>query len=474
VTVVESIVHEWRTRLSRPPALIVAALFSAALIYGAANGRLQRAGRLEAIAAHRIDVAAATARWLSGLQALEAGAAKAPAAAGSPMDLTFASHLPPAPLDDFAIGQSDLLPRLGALSLWSPDVRLFSRYELDDPVSLALGGFDLAKAVLFLLPIVLIVLCFDVLSADRDSGRLALILAQGGRLRSLLWTRLGVRAGALLGMTCAVSLAALLAPVDGASLADRLPFFLLWTITSSLYGLVWVGIVAGVAARGRSGLVNLMQLVIIWAALTLVVPAGSAAVAEAASPPPSRVTHLAEARDLEIRAERDEADLTLGFALDHPELVIADASEIPAYVRTAFLVTSAVDRATSPVQAAFDRSAARREAMLGRLGYLSPAIVLHRLLGDIAGTSAARHRRYAATAREFKAAYAERVGPAIVAGRRLSSAESASFPAFRLGVDAARAVVERSAGGLAFLGLVAGVLLLVADRMVRRAARPLP
>jgi ABC-2 type transport system permease protein len=465
--------HEWKTRLSRRTALVSLVLFAAVLIYGAVNGRIRRETRLQAVASHRAEVSVTMERWLRDLRALE-GAAPAtgvPPWSGSAMDVALATYLPPAPLGDFAIGQSDLLPQVGAVSLWNPDVRMFSKYQLEDPVSLALGSFDLGKAVVLCLPLLLIVLGFDVVSAERDANRLGLVLAQGGSVRALVWTRLAIRGGAAAALTLVIACAAMLF-AGAASLEQRLPGFALWAAGVVLYASFWVAIVALVAAGNRRGDLNVTLLLLAWAGWNLLVPASAAAIAEAIDPAPSRLAYLAQAREIEIATERSEADVAHAYATEHPEMVIDEASELPAYVRTAFLVTSAVDQATRPVLAAFEQSAARRDAALELFRHASPAIALHGLFNDIAGTSSARHRRYEAAARALKARYAELAGPYIVAGRRLPLALAASLPQFHLEAEGTAAVVGRHAGALVWLLLVSGVVLIAADRRMRRIVGP--
>jgi ABC-2 type transport system permease protein len=475
VTVIELVSHEWRTRLSRPAALVALALFAAALIYGAVNGRIHRDARIAAIEAHVEEIATKTATWRNDLEALEEDrtGSGVPPWAGSPMDVTFASYLPPAPLGDFAIGQSDLLPYIGAVSLWNPDVRLFSKYEIEDPVSLALGAFDLGKGIVFILPLVLIVLCFDVLSSERDANRLGLTLAQGARIRALLWARLAIRAGLVLGLTFLIASSALLVPTDAFDVSQRLPFFALWALCVSLYTAFWIAGIGFIASMNLRGEANVMLLLPAWAGLNLILPASVAAIAETVYPPPSRLAYLAEAREVEVETELAEPNLAHRFIADHPDMLVDESSEIPAYVRTAFFVTSTVDDATKPILAGFEQAAVQRDETLSLLRYVSPAIIVHGLFNDLAGTSSARHRRYVAQARAFKAAYAERAGPYIVAGQRLPLKEAAALPEFRFeGDDGAGAVLRRNAGVLLFLAFATGVLLLLADRRVRSILRP--
>ena len=466
--------HEWKTHLLRPTSLVCLALYAAVLGYGVMHGRQARDARQDAIAAHRARVATQQAKWRSDMEARSNAHPQTPPrpTTPSPMRVTFASALPPGPLADFAVGQSDLLPGFGTISLWAPDIRLFSRYELEDPVSLAYGAFGLSWAVVLLLPLVLLVLCFDVLSADRDTRRLGLILAQGTGARRLVWGRILTRAGVVGGLTLLAALVALFVPGGDHPPGERLPYFALWLTGAFLYGGFWVAVIAAVAARNRDGEFNATRLVLLWAGLTLLVPATAAATAELVYPTPSRLAYLAEARKVEVETKRSEANLAQRFLLEHPELIEDHETTIPAYVRTAFVVTSQVDNATKPLLSSFENTARRRDDTVSVLRYLSPAIVVHQLFNDVAGTSADRHRRYQAQARAFKAAFADRVARYVMTGRRLPPEEIAALPEFRFTDAPFEDIVVRHLGGLFALVVAIGVLLVLADRRLRGIVGP--
>jgi ABC-2 type transport system permease protein len=470
MTLRDIFLHEWRTRLGQPAALVSLAAFAAILIFAAVSGRVERDARAHAIAGHETQTSAAMQEWLTNLKALETRGEQAgvPPWSASPMDLELPSSLPPAPLADFSIGQADLLPSTGKLSLWDPDVRLFSRYEFEDPVSLALGAFDLSKAIVLLLPLLMIVLSFDVLSAERDAGRLGLTLVQAIEIRQLFWQRLAIRGAVVIGLALLLAAAALSFNASSDSLADRLPSFTLWAACASLYGMLWLAIIAYVATRNRSGESNIVQLLLCWAGLTLIVPAAVTATAEAIYPPPSRLAYLADARQIEIATERAVDTAASSSFLDHPELVVSNASEMPAYLRTAFFVTSTVDDATRPVLDEFESTASRRDEALALVRYASPAIIAHGVFNEAAGSSSTRHRRYMAQARAYKAAYAERAGPYIAAGQLMPLERVTSFPRFRFRDMPFSAVVGGALPALVFLALAAAALLASADRRLRR------
>ena len=474
MNLLDLISHDCKTRIARPASLLALVLFVALLAYAASRGSAAQRGQTAAIAAHQTTITAQMQQWHQDLVALEKLGESSGVSpwAGSAMDLSFPSSLPPAPLGDFAIGQADLLPYTGAISLWDLDVRLFSKYQFADPVALALGGFDLARAILLLLPLVLIVLCYDVLSSERDSSRLALLLAQGANLRQLFWLRLLLRGGLVLGLAYLPAAFALVWSPAAHDMGQRLLYFAPWCLCVFLYAACWLGFIALVAARNQHGGSNILLLLLSWTACCLVIPAMATLITESLYPTPSRAAYLAETRALENETTLAEAQIANGFINDHPEMMLAANSSIPAYVRTAFLVTTRVDRATQPVLAAFERSAQRREQSLGWLAYLSPTIITHRLFNELTGTSWARFLAYQTQARAMKASYAQLVAPSVLAGKRLPLQLAANLPSFQFNDQALSSILARNAGGLLALALLAAACLLLAHRRVAGIVGP--
>lgn len=460
-------VHEWKTRLARPAAIASLALFVLALVYGAFEGAAHRDEQLRVIDAHQSEVATSMTQWLSELRTLEQDKSDAgvPPWAGSPMDAVFASALPPGPLADFAIGQRDLLPYFGSLSLWDPDIRLFTKYELAEPVALALGGFDMSKAVLLLAPLLLIILTFDVLSAERDAQRLTLLLVQGPSIESLFWLRLLIRSGVVLAPILLVSAAAL---AFHSMTGERFAHYLLWLLGVCCYFAFWVALIGWVASRNARGVSNVLVLLLAWAGLTLVVPAVVSAVSETVYPMPSRLAYLSHGREIEIDTELAEPQITQQLVQDHPELFVADANAIPAYVRTAYLVTSMVDKATRKILAEFEQAAERREHALALLRFVSPAVIMHSFFNDVAGASTARHRRYVAQARAFKSAYGKKAAGYILMGERFPATEAAELPPFQFSDTSLRALVRSHTPALLALVLATSALLVFARRRISR------
>jgi len=457
---------EWKLSIGRPSSWVLFALFAALLIYAASNGKSRLDNRLDAINRHQAEVSQTMSTWSGALEQKESGGDQTGVTprTGSAMDVRFSSHLPQLPLADFAIGQSDILPYLSTISLATPDIRIFSRYEFDDPVSLMLGGFDLSTAIIVLLPLLLIVMCFDLISADRDANRLGLTLSQGISISSLFWNRLLLRSGMVIAVLILITAVMLLVQSGATAVADRLLPFLIWTVGTLVYAGFWIAAVAVVAAFNRRSEFNIMALLSIWLAFVFIVPSGASAILETVYPTPTRLTYLAEARETENAARLQEADLANQFILDHPEMLVNEEAEIPAFLRSNFLVNRSIDEATRPILDEFDAAARQRESSVGVIRFLSPAIIAQGLFNDIAGNSSDRHQRYVQQVRAFKANYSAQVGPGVVAGQPLTVAEFEQIEGFSFPEESVSEAFRKHLFPLLFLLLLTIVAFLLVNR----------
>lgn len=473
MTFSDIISHEWKSKLSHPVTLINILLFAVILVFGAYSGANDRDQRLANIATHQKDIATKTDRWLSDAKAWEEKGADSGVSArsGSAATLTFSTFLTPGELSDFAIGQSDFLPLTGEVSLRQANIKQFSKYEFEDPVSLALGSFDLSKAVIFILPLLLIVLSFDVLSSDRDANRLGLALAQGVNLRVFFWRKLFIRCAAVLVLVITVSTIMFIIQTNQFT-SDRVSLFAIWLFGVVLYAFFWMAIVGFIASKNKNGESNVISLLILWAGFTLIVPAAATSVTETIYPTPSRLAYMAEAREMENEAGLEIADIANRYLLDHPELSVSNDSEMPAFYRTGFLVSSTMDEATASILNDFESTALERENTLELLRYISPAITTHILFNDLAGTSSKRHSEYYKAVRDFKNQYAERVGPVIMANERLGGNDFNSLPQFHFPKQSISDILSNNLISLIFLVIVSGILMFLADKKVRMIKGP--
>ncbi|WP_425409365.1 DUF3526 domain-containing protein [Hyphococcus sp.] len=463
---------ERRIFLFAVPGFGIALLIAAIALVAAFVGRSHVERVAEAQAVFNEERTTTLNEWRESLKQIEeTGEAPSPYVA-RPMDIRMPAILPPAPLGDFAIGSNDLHPTTTLITGWSNPADLFNAYEFANPTILSAGGFDLTFLVVVLMPLIMIAASFDVLSGDRERGRARIVAAQAGHVGASAWRRLAMRN---LFVWCVFSVAAwaiALAPPAATPLADRLGDFLAWLGAALAYGLFWFAAIAFASAFLKRSETVAAALFSAWAIFVFAAPAIGGALAEAAYPPPSRLAFLSEMRKGEVRAVRETAELTAGFLADHPEMTVSDDG-VPGYYQSNFLANVEAAKRTTPVLDAFNDSRASRSGLVEKLQYLSPAMIADNALKTIAGGDVERNMSYQRQARAALADLTERIGPAVVAKRRISLAEFDAIPPFDFQDRTLLQKFRAIAPPIGFLLAVAAALLFAARRRMSAALEKL-
>lgn len=87
------------------------------------------------------------------------------------------AFLPPGPLASLAAGQTDLYP-FGYLVTTGNRESLVTSEPLENPVKLHTGTFDLAFVLIYLGPLLILALSFNLISEEKEGGTLGLLLSQ--------------------------------------------------------------------------------------------------------------------------------------------------------------------------------------------------------------------------------------------------------------------------------------------------------
>lgn len=276
--------------------------------------------------------------------------------------------IPPAPLVGFAVGQSDLTPASHFVSTAPPATQVPTSQPAN-PFNLLIGSIDLAFVVLYVLPLLLLVLSFDLLSADRDRGTLRLLLSGPISVNSLLIGRAATRGGVVL-ITTAVLLALALLITGGE--VGRFGLFVLVTL---LYGLFWMALAVLVNAFRGSSATNAVVLAGAWLVLVVLLPALVHTTTDALYPAPERATYVAAQRTATAEGLREGRAALARFFEAHPELADAPADDEPTFPMAASARDQAVADAIGPVEAEDRRQRTRRAAAVGVARFLSPTLL---------------------------------------------------------------------------------------------------
>ena len=467
--------HEWHALAADASLWLVFGVFAAAIAYGTYTGvrwvSFQESAVAEAqreeqerIGRHEAEIAR-IARERATVPAF--ADPRNPDAVGRGLGARYAV-LPPAPLAALAIGQSDLLPYYFRMSTDAKETVLAAS-ELENPHRLLAGRFDLAFVLVYLYPLLILALMYNVLSAEREQGTLALALSQPISVRRLVAAKVAAR-GLLffVAIVPVVWLALVVVRVD-ITAPGAAPRLLLWTGAVIAYGLFWFAAAACVASLARSSATNAMLLAALWLVLVVLVPSMLNMTVTALYPVPSRVDMIQAMRVASDEANAEGSKLLAQYYEDHPELASGDAVQAAinvSLVRVA--VATAVERRVRPVLDRYTRQIESQQVLVARARVLSPAILMQDALAEVAGTGIARHRSFMAQVEEYHAAWRGYFVPLIFARAQLQNFDA--IPRFTFVDEAVAPVARRVATALG--ALLMPMLALAAFAFVRLRRYP--
>ena len=191
---------ELRAALRERTLPLLFALFACALAYAMGNGLRWAAARTEAFDHVRRDLAQQHGQALTRFRDAETRASsRAVSPAALAAGIWYRPTLPLAPLSFVAVGQADRFPfetrfhPTNVRAVFAP-----RPVSIDHPAESAAGRFDVAFVLVTVLPVLLLVACFDAWVRDRESGVARLLLAQPVSVAQLVFAKILARGGTLL------------------------------------------------------------------------------------------------------------------------------------------------------------------------------------------------------------------------------------------------------------------------------------
>lgn len=384
-------------RLLRSPVLWLLPLFLAASVsFGLYNGSLQAAAKRQSVGEMLVTQRTDFEEQKLQADSIARGLKKVDAWWQDPTNVVAAMWwggrvmaIDPAPKSVLASGMSDLQPSAWRLTLMGKNAQDDSEFE--NPINLAFGSFDLAFVIVFLLPLLVIALSFNLISGEREQGTLALQKAQAAVFRTLFFQKVLARFVLLTGLTLLVILPAL--AWVGVSLAGVAA----WTTagTASLYSLFWFLLALGINLRGYSSAQNALLCIGAWLGFTLVAPALVNMLAQKVHPIPSRAGFQTALREIKSNVAANREQILDGYYLQHPgatrisedKLDWYDWNQCKNYYRDEFFISSIEKKQTDSLEQRYNEKAKRQADFANKLTLFSPALSVQRQMVDLAGNS---------------------------------------------------------------------------------------
>lgn len=373
------------------------------------------------------------------------------------------------PFAALSVGQSDVQPAYFRVTAHPPHSFL-NASEIQNPLNQVSGSFDVAFVMIFVLPILIIAISFDLMSREKEGGTLALVAAQGVRLRDLILAKILVRAAFLL--TTLLLLVFTSSAIIGANLSDggALLQLLTWYAVIAAYAFFWFALALAINALNWPSVTNGVVLANVWLVFVVVIPSFVNVAASTLYPAPSRVELTTEIREATELADKQAASAREDYLFDHPELAGAGATPDAFYVQV-LATGAAIEKVAGPILAKFDELAGLRETAVARLQYLSPAIATQQALNALAQTGNETFTDFTRQALAFHEEWRGFFVARIIKGERMTAAAFDAIPTFAYNAPTTTATVSAAAPTLIFLTVI--VVLLTAWSARRFARFPI-
>ncbi|MGJ7498524.1 DUF3526 domain-containing protein [Variovorax sp. RT4R15] len=434
--------HEWRllarSRLALTALALLLVLSTLAVLSGTREVARQRQTIARLAGLQQQDLAAQARNYTRGGDP------------GSAAYYTFHSTWDaPSPTAFLALGLRDAAPyvlRVRALAL---QAQLHEGESFNPELALA-GRFDFAFVLVYLAPLFLIALLYDLVSGERRAGRLGTLRAMPGGGRRLWLRRAGLRTALVFGgLVLPVLAGALASGTTMAALAAAL-------LVTAAYLAVWSGLALIVATRSGSSAANATALMGCWAVLTLVAPTIANAVLARAVPVQQGVELMLAQRqtvhgawDLPPAATMDK------FFRTHPEWQHTAPLPSGFHWKWYYAFQQLGDESVASQVAAYRRGLLARQRWTARLGWLLPGVGVQSALHRQADTDLQAQLAYQDRIADFHARLRAFYYPYLFNDDRFGAQDFAAQPRF---ISPARSM-ETPGGQLLGLVLMAALAL---------------
>lgn len=373
-----------RSRMAVLTLLLVALLSTAAVVAGMAEVARQR-DVIARIQPKQAQDVASIAAWVDKTKD-----------AGSAAYYSFhATWDAPAPLAFAALGLRDVAPYILRVRSLGLEAQLYDGEAFNPELALP-GRFDFAFVLVYLTPLFVIALFHDLVSGEREAGRLRMLDAIAGSGRHL-WARRVLLRGGLLFVALAVPLAigAILSHVPGLTLLAVLGLI-------ALYIAFWIGVTLLIGRLRWTSVANAATLAGLWLVLTLILPTVAHVAINQAIPVGQGVELTLAQREAVNRAwDIPREDTMRAFYANHPEWKDSPPLTAAFHYKWYLAFHQVGDESVAGKVAAYRHGIEARDMAAHNIGWLLPSVGVQSLLARLANTDMQAQLAYQDRIRAF-------------------------------------------------------------------------
>lgn len=329
-----------------------------------------------------------------------------------------------------SVGVRDVQPNTYSIRYWQLTGQIFAA-EIGNPLKWLTGNFDLAFVLVYLLPLLLIALSFNVLSIEKELGTLPFLLSNGAILRGIVGAKLGFRLALACGLIFILTLIGSLA--NGASFSEKTA---IWLLAAFLYAAFWLAAAWWVASFQRNSAFNAMAFLGVWLVLVVVLPSVVNLAASTFYPTSVRHNFTHEAREKMDKMWADfddpayQQNVLDDFHKKYPQLG-RDTSKYNYDDKVLFAAYERYDAEMMPLVQAYFAETSARDAFAQKASFLSPATLTQTIFNEVAETNWRHQHHFLTELQAFHQQLKLHFFEKIYANKPFSKADYAAIPSFQ-------------------------------------------
>ena len=301
----------------------------------------------------------------------------------------------PAPLAFAALGLRDVAPYILRVRALGLEAQLYDGEAFNPELALP-GRFDFAFVLVYLTPLFVIALFHDMVSGEREAGRLRMLDAIAGSGRHLWARRVTLRGGLLF--------VALGTPLTIGAILSHVPGILLLAVLglTAFYLAFWIGVTLLIGRLRWSSVANAATLAGLWLVLTLVLPTLAHVAINQAVPVGQGAELTLAQREAVNRAWDIPRDATMrAFYAGHPEWQDSPPLTDAFHYKWYFAFHQVGDESVAQQVDAYRRGIETRDAAARTIGWLLPSVGVQAVLTRLAKTDMQAQLAYQDRIRAF-------------------------------------------------------------------------
>ena len=295
----------------------------------------------------------------------------------------------PHPAAGLCLGQIDLFPVYYGFHIQALAKQLGTN-ELANPMKLLAGNFDLSYVMVFLLPLVIVALFYNLYASEKEGGTLSLLKSGPIALRVVLLGKALPRVLVILGLTASLLVLGFI--LQGVSLADHSSLFFQWLLIIYGYSLLWILFMGVIVWLRQGSALSAILGLGSWLIFTIIAPALLNLFVSAQRPLPNRAELIHAVRNLNDKNWNTPKSFVFDrFYADHPVLNQGDTTDFIKWYYASFTL---LDKEANRLKGTFEVQVKQRNELLEKWKWLAPAAWVHEKLSRTCGTDRGEHMAF--------------------------------------------------------------------------------